>query len=155
MGYNGGMQKNSAIFIQGVFMFVAIGAFAFLLWEPHIEGRNAEATFFEIYFKDPFLAYAYIASTPFFMALYQTFKIFGYIRQSQMFSREIITALRVIRYCALVMIGFAIMGEVFIFQMESDDRAGGVFMGLIVILGSLVVFATAAMLERRANDLLT
>lgn len=135
-------------------MFVAIGAFAFLLWEPHIEGRNAEATFFEIYFKDPFLAYAYIASTPFFIALYQAFKIFGYIRQSQMFSREIITALRVIRYCALVMIGFAIIGEVFIFQMESD-RAGGALMGLIVILGSLVVFATAAMLERRANDLLT
>lgn len=35
-----------------------IGALAFMLWEPHLEGRNAHAGLFEIYFKDPFLAYA-------------------------------------------------------------------------------------------------
>ena len=44
-----------------------IGALAFLLWEPHLEGRNANATPYELYFNDPFLAYAYVASVSFFM----------------------------------------------------------------------------------------
>jgi hypothetical protein len=39
-------------------MTVVVGGavFVFLLWEPHIEGRNAHATLFQIYFNDPFLA---------------------------------------------------------------------------------------------------
>lgn len=69
------MKKGPAIFLQTVIVLIGIGALAFMLWEPHIEGRNAHATLFEIYFKDPFLAYAYIASTPFFVALYQAFKL--------------------------------------------------------------------------------
>jgi hypothetical protein len=59
------------IFLQAVIVLIGIGALALMLWEPHIEGRNAHATLFEIYFNDPFLAYAYLASIPFFVALYQ------------------------------------------------------------------------------------
>ena len=74
------MKRSSTIFLQVVIVLIGIGALALLLWEPHIEGRNAHATLFEIYFKDPFLAYAYIASIPFFVALYQAFKLLGYCR---------------------------------------------------------------------------
>ena len=56
------MKRSSTIFLQVVIVLIGIGALALMLWEPHIEGRNAHATLFEIYFKDPFLAYAYIAS---------------------------------------------------------------------------------------------
>ncbi len=49
-------------------VFLGIGALGFLLWEPHLEGRNAHATTFEIYFHDPFLAYVYVGSIPFFVA---------------------------------------------------------------------------------------
>jgi len=69
------------IFLQAVIVLIGIGALALMLWEPHIEGRNAHTTLFEIYFKDPFLAYAYLASIPFFVALYQVFKVLGYIGQ--------------------------------------------------------------------------
>ena len=58
-------------------MLIGVGALAVLLGEPRIEGRNAHATLFEIYFNDPFLAYAYIASIPFFVALYQAFRAVG------------------------------------------------------------------------------
>ena len=54
------MKRSSTIFLQVVIVLIGIGALALMLWEPHIEGRNAHATLFEIYFKDPFLAYAYI-----------------------------------------------------------------------------------------------
>ena len=71
--------RSSTIFLQVVIVLIGIGALALMLWEPHIEGRNAHATLFEIYFKDPFLAYAYIASIPFFVALYQAFKVLEYV----------------------------------------------------------------------------
>lgn len=69
------MKRGSTIFLQAVIVLLGIGALALMLWEPHLEGRNAHATTFEIYFNDPFLAYAYVASIPFFTALYQAFKV--------------------------------------------------------------------------------
>src|SRR5215510_1099933 len=95
------MERGSILFLKAVLVLVGIGALALLLWEPHIEGRNAHATLFEIYFKDPFLAYAYIASIPFFVALYQAFKLLGYIGQNQVFSLNSVRALRAIKYCAI------------------------------------------------------
>jgi hypothetical protein len=129
-------------------VLIGIGALALLLWEPHIEGRNAHATLFEIYFNDPFLAYAYLASIPFFVAVYQAFKVLGYIRQNKAFSQATVKALRTIKFCALAIIGFVAVGELFIMLGDSDDRAGGVFIGILITFGSVVVAAAAAMFER-------
>ena len=63
------MKRSSTVFLQIVIVLISIVALALMLWEPHIEGRNAHATLFEIYFKDPFLAYAYTASIAFYAAL--------------------------------------------------------------------------------------
>src|SRR5215510_4442503 len=95
------MKKRSlivpTIFLQAVIVLIGIGALALMLWEPHIEGRNAHVTLFEIYFKDPFLAYAYTASIAFFVALYQAFRVLGYIGQNKTFSQATVKALRTIK----------------------------------------------------------
>ena len=119
------MKKSSTIFLQIVIVLIGIGALALMLWEPHIEGRNAHATLFEIYFKDPFLAYAYIASIPFFVALYQAFKVLGYAGQNKVFSQAAVKALRTIKFCAIAIIGFVAVGEIFIMLGNSDDRQAG------------------------------
>jgi len=142
------VKRSSTIFLQIVTVLVGIGALALLLWEPHIEGRNAHATLFQIYFNDPFLAYAYIASIPFFAALYQAFKVLGYAGQNKAFSQAAVKALRTIKYCAISIIAFVAVGEIFIVFGKSDDRSGGVFMGLLITFGSAVVAAAAAMFER-------
>ena len=51
------MKRGSTIFVQVVIALLGVGVLALLLWEPQVEGRNVNATLFEIYFKDPFLAY--------------------------------------------------------------------------------------------------
>ena len=143
------MKKSAATFLQIVTVLIGIGALAFLLWEPHIEGRNAHATLFEIYFKDPFLAYAYIASIPFFVALYQAFQVLGYAGQNKIFSQPAVKALRTIKYCALAIIGFVVVEEIIIMVTHgSDDPAGGIFMGVLITFGSVVIAAAAAMFER-------
>ncbi len=136
------------IFLQAVIVLIGIGALALMLWEPHIEGRNAHATLLEIYFKDPFLAYAYLSSIPFFVALYQAIKVLGYIGEDNAFSQPTLNALRIIKFCALAMIGFVAAGELFILLGDSDDRAGGVFMGILITFGSVVIATAAAMFER-------
>jgi len=142
------MKRSSTIFLQVVIVLIGIGALALLLWEPHIEGRNAHATLVQIYFHDPFLAYAYIASISFFAALYQAFKVLGYVRQDKVFSQEAVRALRTIKVCAIAIIGFVVGAEIFIMLSNSDDHAGGVFMGILITFGSAVIAAAAAMFER-------
>src|SRR5438876_10788754 len=138
------MKRSSTIFLQVVIVLIGIGALALLLWEPHIEGRNAHATLFEVYFKDPFLAYAYVASIAFFVALYQAFKVLGYAGQNKIFSQPAVKALRTIKYCAIGIIGFVAVGEIFIMFGDSEDKAGGVFMGILITFVSIVIATAAA-----------
>ena len=142
------MKRISTTFLQGVILLIGIGALAIMLWEPHIEGRNVHATPFEIYFKDPFLAYAYAGSIPFFVALYQAFKVLGYAGQNKIFSQTAVKALRTLKYCAIAIIGFVAVSVIFMMFDDPDDRPAGVFMRILITFPSIVVATAAAMFER-------
>lgn len=144
------MKRGSTIFLQVVIVLLGVGVFAFLLWEPQVEGRNVNATQFEIYFKDPFLAYIYVASVPFFVGLYQAIKMLGYARRDEIFSPRAVRALRTIKYCAIAVVIFIVGAEayIFIFVRGTDDVAGGVMMGAFIIFVSAVVATAAAVFER-------
>src|SRR6267378_5775924 len=126
------MKRGSTIFLQAVILLLGVGVFALLLWEPNLEGRNVNATLFEIYFKDPFVAYAYIGSIPFFVALYQAFKVLGYVRQNKTFSPATVKALGTIKYCAIAIIGFVAVGVIFMMFGDREDRPAGVFMRILI-----------------------
>jgi amino acid transporter len=142
------MKKNSTIFLQVVIVLIGIASLAFMLWEPHLEDRNVHATLFEIYFKDPFLAYAYLASVPYFVALCQAFKVLGYARQDRVFSPEAVRALRTVKYCAICIIGFVAVSVIFMPFGDPDDRPQGVAMRVVITFGSVVIVAAAAVFER-------
>lgn len=143
------MKKSSTIFLQSIILLIGIVTLGFLIWEPQIEGVNAHATNFEIYFKDPFLALVYLGSIPFFIGLYKAFKVLGYARQNKVFSEVAVKALRTIKYCALLTIGFVVIEEVFIILNHgNDDAAGGIFMGVIIAFASVVIATLAAIFEK-------
>src|SRR4051812_17467013 len=123
------MKFGATLFLRAVLVLLGIGALAFLLVEPQFEGVNAHATLFEIYFKDPFLAYMYLAAIPFFVGLYQAIKVLAHAGRNREFSPSTVKSVRTIKYCAIALIGFVAGAEAFIMLHESDDRAGGVFMG--------------------------
>jgi hypothetical protein len=141
------MKRGSTLFLQVVIVLIGIGALAFMVWEPHVEGVNSHATLFEKYFN-LFVAYVYIASIPFFVALYQAIKVLGYVRQNKTFSQTTVKALRTIKYCALAIIGFVAVSAVFMIGGDRDDRPGGTFMRILVTFPSIVVATAAAMFER-------
>jgi hypothetical protein len=149
------MKSSSALFLQGAIVLIGIATLTFLLWEPHIEGRNAHATTVEIYFNDPFLAYVYVGSIPLFVALYRAFGLFGHVRQNGAFSQVTVDALRAIKHCTIAIIGFVAVGVVFIIMFgDKDDRPAGVFMSFIVTLASSVIATAAAMSARNLQNTL-
>jgi len=141
-------ERRSTTFLQIITVSVGIGVLALLLWEPHIEGRNAHATLTQIYFHDPFLAYVYVGSIPFFVALYEAFRLLGWVGSPQgAFSDRAIRSVRVIRNCAKVTIGLILVGGVFL-MVTGDERPPAAFMCLLATLAFLVIGASAAAFER-------
>ncbi|MBI2037364.1 MAG: DUF2975 domain-containing protein [Candidatus Magasanikbacteria bacterium] len=145
------MKRGSTIFLQVVIVLIGTSALALMLWEPHVEGVNAQATtLYEIYFDDPFLAYAYIGSIAFFVALYQAFKLLGYIRQNKIFSPNSVKALRTIKYCAIVLSILIVMAGLYIriFHAKNDDPAGFIAMSIMATFISIVIATAAAVFEK-------
>jgi hypothetical protein len=143
------MNPRTALLLQIAIVLLGSAVLVFLLWEPHLEGRNAHATPFEVYFHDPFLAYVYVGSIPFFAALYQAFQLLGQVHKTGTFSQDSIDRLRVIKFCALAMIGFVAGGVVWILLTgDPDDRPAGLFMCLLVTVGASVIAIGAAMFAR-------
>lgn len=142
----------TAFLLQIAVVLIGIVALGLLLWEPHLEGRNAHATVFEIYFQDPFLAYVYVGSLPFFIALRRTFRLFGEFRRTGTFSTESVDALRTIKRCAHALLGFVAGAVVFvILSSDGDDRPAGLFMCALAALGAATIATTAAISERNLS----
>ena len=145
------MKRSSIIFLQIVIVLFGVAAVALLLWEPQVEGVNKNRTNFEIYFQDPFLALVYAGSIPFFVALYQAIRALGYVGRNQVFSPEVVKALRIIKYCALAIIGFVVLLELFILfsgNRDLENPGAPIFMGILIAFPSIVVATVAAMFER-------
>lgn len=135
------------MFLQAVVVLIGVSALAFLLWEPHLEGKNANATPYEIYFTDPFLAYVYLASVSFFTALYHAFRLLGHAGTNRLFSREAVRAVRSIRACSMTLIVSVVVGEIILLP-HADELPPPIVMGLLMIAGSTVVAAAMSLSEK-------
>ncbi|HAY33522.1 MAG TPA: DUF2975 domain-containing protein [Bacteroidetes bacterium] len=145
-------MKLKIILIQTFIILIGIAAITFLLWEPHLEGRNVNASLLQIYFNDPFLAFVYFASIPFFMVLYQAFKVLELAGKNNLISKETLKRLRLIKNYAISIIAFTVIGVIIIFLNESDDRTGGVFMGMLVIITSILIAISVSNFERNLKN---
>lgn len=148
---NKSIKKSSTIFLQLVIILVGIIVLTLMLVMPHFEGRNTNATLFQIYFNDPFLAYVYLASVPFFIALFQGFTLLKHIRRNRVFSQPAVNNLKKIKYCAFVTAG-AILAAIVYLKVASlgnnEDPAGAIMLGNIAIFASVVVGIASAIFEK-------
>lgn len=145
------MKKTSTIFLQLVVVLVGIGTLALMLWGPHLEGRNVNATLFQIYFTDPFLAYAYLGSIPFFVALYQAIKLLGYAGENKVFTPAAVKGMRMIKYCALITAAAIVGADIYLMvtaRSNNEDAAGAVALGIVATFASIVIATATAVIER-------
>lgn len=140
------MKKGSTVFLQAVIVLIGIVALAIMIRFPLSEGRAANLDLFSIY-ADPFIIYGYLASIAFFVALYQAFKLLGYIGQNKVFSLGSVKALRNIKYCASILSVLIVIAAIYIrvsFNGNADDDPAGFMAVSIVATFISIVIATAA-----------
>ena len=145
------MKKSSTIFLRVVIVLIGIVALAIMLRFPLTEGRAVNLDLFSIY-ADPFIVYMYLAIA-FFVALYQAFKLLGYIGQNKVFSLSSVKALRNIKYCAIILSASIVMAMLYIMMSHGDDdAAGAIAMGIVTTFVSIVIATAAAVFERTLQN---
>ena len=142
------LKQSSTLFLKIVILLIGILTLAGLIWFPQTEGRAANLDLFSIY-ADPIIIYTYLASTPFFVALYQALKLLGYVDQNKVFSQLAVNAVRNIKYCALIIPVLIIIGEALIvFGAKGEDAAGPMALGIFATFASVVIATGAAIFEK-------
>lgn len=145
------IKRSSILVLQAVLVLIGIAAVTLLLLEPQLEGRNEQASFVQIYLQDPFLAYVYVASLPFFVALFQAFKLLGLIGRDQVFTQSAVRILKNIKYCAYITVG-TIVAAILYLKLAAfsngEDAAGAVMLGNIAAFASLVIGTAASVFEK-------
>jgi hypothetical protein len=143
------MNKKTITLSKFLIIVVGIFVLIFMLWEPHLEGRNIDSTIFEVYFKDPFLAYVYTASIAFFVALYQAYRLIVNVDKNRVVSIDSMNSLRIIKKSGRVLLVFVlgVMGYLIIIRPE-EDITGGIFMSLLAIVVSGAISIVASKYEK-------
>ena len=147
------IKKSSTIFLQIVIVLIGLVALTIMIRFPLTEGRAANLDLFHVY-ADPFLIYGYVVSLAFFVALYQAFKLLGYIGQNKVFSLNSVKALRTIKYCAIVLGISIVMAGLYIkiFHAQDDDPAGFLAISIVTTFMSIVIATAAAVFEKTLHN---
>lgn len=97
----------------------------------------------------PILIGVYVSVIPFFIALYQAFKLLGYIDKNKAFSKASVAALRKIKYSALGFGTLYLIGLPYIYLVaDKDDSPGSIVIAMIFTFGAFVAAAFVAISER-------
>jgi hypothetical protein len=142
------MKKGPTLFLKVVILLIAIGVLTGLIWFPQTEGRATNLDLISIY-TDPFIIYIYIGSTPFFVGLYQAFKLLNFIDANKAFSQGAVNTLRNMKFASLSLIGFIALAELYIrFFAHGDDPAGPTALGILASFAVAVIATAAAVFQK-------
>ena len=149
------MNRGSTIFLRVVISLIAIAALAVCIFPlPRMVAQEAAKTPDTAYLIYLFLVCAYILSIPFFVALYQAFKLLIYVDRNEAFSELSVRALRHIKYCAITISILMVAGIAAVMVLSAgtgEDIAGIVAPGLLITFASSVVAAVAAVLQTQVQ----
>ncbi len=142
------MKRGSTLFLKVVILLIAIGTLAGMIWFPQTEGRAANLDLISIY-KDPFIIYLYIGSIPFFVGLYQAFKLLNLIDVHKAFSQGAVDTLKNMKLASLSLIGFIALALLYIrFFAHGDDPAGPTALGILAIFAVSIIATAAAIFQK-------
>lgn len=95
------------------------------------------------------LAVMVVSAIPFFMALFQAFKLLNLIDLNNAFSELSVIALKNIKHCAGAISGLYVLSmPLFFIVGEIDDAPGVILVGLVFVFAPLVVAVFAAVLQK-------
>lgn len=142
------IKSGSTLFLKVILVLLAIGAFAGMFWFPQTEGAAKNKDLLSIY-TDPFIIYIYVGSIPFFIGLYQAFKLLNLIDANKAFSQAAVSKLKNMKFASLSLIVFITVALFYIrFFAHGDDPAGPTMLGIIVSFAAAVIATAAAVFQK-------
>jgi len=144
------MKRGSTIFLRLVIFLIGAGVLVLCifalptLWKGGSEEfPTASRAFFII------MICLYATTVPFYVALWQTLKLLGYIDRNTAFSELSVKALGNIKYCAVAIAALYVGIVPFLLPIaEADDAPGLMVFGMAAAGAPIVVAVFAAVLER-------
>jgi hypothetical protein len=131
-----------AVFLMGIPVLALCTAGVFYLPNHHFNPDYDHILY-------PIVIGIYSSAIPYFVALFQAFKLLGYIDNEQAFSQLSVKALQIIKYCAIAISGLYLIVLPFVYLLaDLDDAPGLIFVGMVPIFASLVIAVFAAVLQR-------
>lgn len=144
------MKNTSTLFLKLVLVGIAVVVLAICVAGiPYllVDDRTG-------YYR-PILFGLYLPAIPFFLALFQSWKILAFIDKNQPFSELSVQAFKKIKYCGFAISVLFMLGMPYIFYAaDRDDAPGVVLIGLIIIFASFVIGTFAAVLQRLIQNAL-
>jgi hypothetical protein len=143
------MRQGSTLFLKFTVSLMGAAVLAACVFALYLAVTTQAA-----YFRPLFIGIC-IPAIPFFIALYQTWKLLSYIDSNTAFSDLSVKALKNIKYCAIVISGLYAAGMPYIvYVADQDDAPGAVAMGLVIVFASIVIATFAAVLQKLLKDAL-
>ncbi|PEP25184.1 hypothetical protein CN575_29470 [Bacillus wiedmannii] len=148
------MKQVTTLFLKLAIVFIGIVVLALCIFlVPKIGNFAGELYPAIAYMKSLVLIDMYVATIPFYFALYQVFKLLSYIDKNKAFSVLSVKALKNIKYCALTIGTIYILGMPLYYLMEKKiDPPSFIPIGLIIIFSSIVIAVFAAVLQKLLQE---
>ncbi|MUT66860.1 DUF2975 domain-containing protein [Paenibacillus sp. NEAU-GSW1] len=142
------MERGTTLFLKLTVILMAIPVVALcVIGLPSIAKEGA--AYFSGYLFYPALICLYASAIPYFIALYQSWKLLSYIDNNIAFSDLSVSALKKIKLCAITISAlFAACSPVFYIMAENDDAPGLLAIVLVIVFASMVIAFFAAVLQR-------
>lgn len=142
------MERGTTLFLKITVILMGLPVLALCIFGlPAIMKDATEA--WPDYWVYPIIIAMYLSAIPFYTALYQAFKLLGYIDKNLAFSELSVQALKVIKYCGIAISVLYAAAEPFFFLIaDEDDAPGLILIGLVIIFASLVIAVFAAVLQK-------
>ncbi|MDF2606730.1 MAG: hypothetical protein K0S34_925 [Bacillales bacterium] len=146
------MKHGSTLFLKLAVILIGLPVLALGLYGIPWLGKNPVNPDYA-YMLYPIVIGMYLAIVPFFIALFQSFKLLSYIDNNQAFSELSVKGLKNIKMCAITISGLYVLIIPFIYMVaELDDAPGLIIMGMVPIFASMVIAVFAAVLQRLLQE---
>lgn len=146
------MKRGSTLFLKLAVILIGAPVLTLgILGIPWLAKNPVNPDYAQIFY--PIVIGIYLSVIPFFIALYQAFKLLGFIDKNNAFSQSSVIALKVIKFCAVTISGLYVLILPFVyFVAEIDDAPGLIIIGMVPIFAALVIAVFAALLQRLLQE---
>ncbi|SFJ16611.1 Protein of unknown function [Paenibacillus sp. UNC496MF] len=143
------MKRGTTLFLKVADLVIGLPVLALCVFlVPKIGDFARESYPAMTYLKPLVVIDMYAAAIPFYVALYQAFKLLGYIDRNQAFSDLSVKALMKIKYCALATGTVYLLGmPLYYLLAKKVDPPSFMPFGSVIIFASLVIAVFAAVLQ--------